>query len=517
MRIVIGFILVLLVGCSDSLEQKAKEAVKQKKYLKAHSLYKRAIANKPRKEKLYTGLQETIALVIHQGVKHIKENKFNEAINTLNPVALDKEYPSVDAKVGLGIAYLNSYKMNKENIFRGFLLFMSALKQSKMRIPMTGIHKDILAWLVEKGLSKEDILHYNFRKTYDVGTVYRQFLFYNIVQEIMKQKSAPRPEFLAQEQDEKILHLHNLLVWCVHNMKVVSPQNKYCAPVSSAWNILRGYGSKEQRDVCFAFLCQQLKLPCYFLQANGTIYPIVKVNDKWICIDFSSHSFLLHEKNYTFSLPQLLKTLKANETGKIWLVFPPRSIVPRMSILTRLHLFYKIESPEFYYDINQHATRVYKDLGTEFSVANVQNLITNSDKLNVQIYEKPIEIWSKYNHNKDEKFIKNWQDKAPIDGMTIQMILLSVTGQKFYTKNFIEEIKKPKNEEFFLYYNAWGLKNIGEIDAAQKKFLLYLEKYKGGFWEENVKMHLGQIDFWQEKQESTYYKETFLKDSYFVK
>ena len=116
MRIVIGLVLLLFVGCSDSLEQKAKEAVKQKKYLKAHSLYKRAIANKPRKEELYTGLQTTIGLIIHQGVKHIKEGKYSEAINTLNPVALDKEYPSVDAKVGLGIAYFNSYKMNKENI-----------------------------------------------------------------------------------------------------------------------------------------------------------------------------------------------------------------------------------------------------------------------------------------------------------------------------------------------------------------------------------------------------------------
>ncbi|WP_372368425.1 hypothetical protein [Candidatus Uabimicrobium sp. HlEnr_7] len=515
MRTVLCLVFLLLVGCSDALEQKAKESVTAKKYHKAFLLYKQAITNKPTKDILYKELQKTVSFILHQGIDEIKIKDYQKAVNTLSLVAKDKDYPSVDAKVALGIAYLNSYKLSSKNIFYGLSLFTEALNQSKMRMLTKGIHKDILAWVVDKGMSRKDILYKNFQKLYDIGTVYRQFLFYDIIKNITQEQNIPRPKYLAEEKDKRILDIHSLLVWCLHNLKIISSESKFNAPASTAWSILRGYGTLEEINVCFVFLCRQLGLPCYLVQKDKSLFPVVKVDSDWIFVDFLDQNFVVDNGNFKFTLPKGLKHIDALRSGKILLVFPPRSIVPRMSTIENLYKLYHIDSPVFYYDINENASTVYKGLGMEFALSNPTLLITDSEKLSVQIYSKCIEVWGKYNHNKDEKLIEKWQKKMPIDIPTRQMVLHSLLKEKKYVEESVDKIENP--EEFLVYYRAWSLKNIGEFEQSKSAFLAYIDKYSKGFWYEMAKVHLGQISFWQGKKDHNYYQNTFLKNSYFAK
>lgn len=509
------FLLLTLVimGCSDSAEQKAQQAFSQKKYHKAFSLYKKAIANKPGKGELYDKLERTTAHILHEGAELVKKSEFKKAIQTLATVALDKDYPSIDGKIIAGIAYLRLYFTAPDHIALAFNAFMSGIRQSKNRIPMAGIHRPVFTWAVENGLPEKDILYNSFRNVYDLGSVYRILFYYDLANRIAKNHTHT-PSYL-KESEEKVIQVHSLFSWCIQNLKVV----KESLPVSPAWDFLRGYSTFENQNIGFILLCQQLGLQSHLLQTtDDKLYSIVNIGENWVFADLQSHRFLQKGQQVTFSLEEGLQLLDAADKATIWLVFPPRSILPRFSLFSIFHSFYDLPSANFHYNIDTNVEKLYKDLGKSYTPSKSTELTITTEGVSVNLYPKLIETWTRHNHKKDEKLASEWQKERPLKS-TSQMILHSFLQKKETVFAFMKNTTESSNKENLVYYHAWSLKNIGEYDKAKEEFAKYLQMYSDGFWVESVYVHLGDIALNQEQKDKSaeYYAKTFLKDSALIK
>lgn len=487
------FLLSLfLISCSNKLEENAKKAFSEKKYQKAFVLYKQAIQKKPTKQELYDSLEKTVSAILHKGIELIKEGNYEKAIQTFSSIAKDKKYAMVDAKTATGIAYIQSYLHSHRNIQQGLLHLMDALLQAQEKIPI-GLSPKLLQWITEQGFDKKDVLMARLGNKHDSGAVYRTKLFYDLAHSIKTTNNLLIPNAISETEEKAFEKLYALFSWCIHSIHNIEEKSPYYFPASIASVIVRGYGTVEEQTLSFLFLCQQIGFPCYLLETiKSDYYALVKIKNNWLFFDFKTKKLVAKKEILSFSLKENLRRVGADTNGTIWLTFPARNIIPRMSLIPKCYDSLQFDSPYFFYSIQTMASIVSKDLGKKFLANEIEKLFQKQKELSVAIYPKQIQIWSKYNNSKDKNTAKKWREKDPLDALSKKMVLFSLLKEKEKVDTIMKEISKPKNSEFFAYYKACALVNF-EPKEAEKAFLKYLELYPKGFWQSACHMKLAYM------------------------
>ncbi len=500
-----------LLGCRDELQEKGDQAFSQNKFFKAFSVYKQCVSKKPTSEVTQKFLK-TVSIITANGSQLYQEKKYQECIDYLAPVANDKDYPSADARMLTALCYIYGFSDETQKIAEGITIIQKVLRRANQPIQVAGFPRSTVEWLEKNGISRNDISGSNFDHR-DIGVIYRAFLYHNLGQRTLQKTNwyhqFPEPANWSEEEVKHLRSAYQIFSYLMHNLLLINNEDPRYYPALTPDVLIRGYATEEQASIAFVYLLLQSGIPAYLWETSDSTQVLVNIGNKWPLFDLKSGAPLLFNEGkelFDFQSYMAEKTpldyfsKEELSQGKIWVIVPPRSIIPRLSMFTSMFQNYGVNPPPFFhFKIYSLALRAEGILSNK-KKDEVDFLTPPKDELSVGYFSKEFGVWKKY---QDKEFVKNIEEKRQNRNVLGKARLYELQGKHEKALQEYELILNSDDltafQETTLYFQGVSFHSLGKWTEAKKTFQAYQEKYPQGAWKTLVHGYLGKI-FREEKE-----------------
>ena len=496
-------VIVLFTGCRNEFADQADAAMVQKKYFKAFSLYKQAIKKSPGRQVLYNQLEKAASQISIKGMQLLHQLKYQECIDYLKPMIEENEYPHADSRIISAIAYIYGHSYNGNNIKIGLQLIQEVLARARQPFQVVSFLQDDIKWLSKHGISNEEILSSRFNNA-DIAAIYRSFLYHALAQKLSNGKVAfkwmqergsigfPIPEGLKPEEKKRLEKTYLIFDWFIHNIQPIQPDNPLYYDAVIPDIITGGYGTIEQIIQAFIYVMFQADIPVYMLEYKEQYWALVNTGEKWVVLDFiQGIPWLDAESGKLQDFQNLIKEEKIKK-GVVWVVFPPRTIVPRLSLLP--HMFQQIYGmpapPYFHFRIYNLARRAQTVIAGKVT-PDIAFREPVPEKLSVAFYSRQLKIWSLYQ-------TKEYKDKIQTARDLVKFFIQAreKDWQGAYEKALELYKGLPKDSTFsqhIPYFQALTYAHKGDYATARQLLQEYLQKSPQGFYKSYAHLYLGRL------------------------